>query len=38
MILDHLALARQHVAIGEKHIIRQRDIISELELGGHDTV
>ena len=37
MILDHLALAKQHVALGEKHITRQREIIADLELGGHDT-
>jgi hypothetical protein len=36
MTLDHLVLARQHVTGGEKHIARQRGMISQLERGGHD--
>jgi hypothetical protein len=33
-----LVLAREHVALGEKHITPQREIISGLGLAGHDTV
>jgi hypothetical protein len=37
MLEDHLRQALGHVALGRKHIARQREIISELELGGRDT-
>jgi hypothetical protein len=37
MILDHLELARRHVAEGEEHIVRQRAIVAGLERDGHDT-
>jgi hypothetical protein len=36
MKLDHLAQARRHVAIGERHIARQRELVIELERDGHD--
>ncbi len=31
VLLRHLVEARAHVAIGEKHIARQRQIVAELE-------
>jgi len=37
MILDHLAQARCHVAMGEKHIASQREVIAALERNGYDT-
>ena len=37
MILDHLAQSREQVALGEKHIARQHEIISELDRDGHGT-
>ena len=37
MILQHLAQAREHVALGTAHITRQMEIIAELERGGHDS-
>lgn len=37
MIKRHLAQAEQHVAEGEKHLIRQRELIAKLERDGHDT-
>jgi hypothetical protein len=37
LILNHLALAETHVAQGEEHIIRQRNIIETLARQGHDT-
>jgi len=36
-MIEHLAQAERHVAQGELHLIRQREIIDELERGGHDT-
>jgi hypothetical protein len=36
MILEHLAQARQHVALGAMHIARQIEIIDELKSRGHD--
>jgi hypothetical protein len=36
-ILDHLELARRHVAEAERHIDQQRWIIARLERDGHDT-
>jgi hypothetical protein len=32
-----LVQAEQHVALGERHIARQREIVAELERDGHDT-
>jgi hypothetical protein len=37
MILDHLELARRHVAEAERHIDQQRWTIARLERDGHDT-
>jgi hypothetical protein len=37
MMVDHLKQAQLHVALGEKHIARQYDIISELERDGNDS-
>ena len=37
MILDHLALAEQHVRQGRRHIAQQKRIILDLMNGGHDT-
>ena len=37
VILNHLAQAERHVAEGEQHIIRQREIIEMLARQGHDT-
>jgi hypothetical protein len=37
MIADQLREAERHVALGEKHIARQYDIISELERYGLDS-
>jgi hypothetical protein len=37
MILDHLELARRHVAEAERHIDQQRWIIARLERDGNDT-
>lgn len=35
MIERRLAEAEDHVAVGEKHIARQKDIVAELERDGH---
>jgi hypothetical protein len=37
MLERHLAQADDHIAIGRKNITRQREVIGELERGGHDT-
>ena len=37
MIRDHLALAEEHVAKGERIVARQKDLVAELENDGHDT-
>jgi hypothetical protein len=37
MLKDHLALAERHAAEGEARIVKQHDIIAELERDGHDT-
>lgn len=37
MIVDQLREANRHVELGEKHIARQYDIISELERNGEDS-
>jgi hypothetical protein len=34
--LEHLELARQHIAQSERHIAYQREIIDERERDGHD--
>jgi hypothetical protein len=38
VIEANLAQAEAHVALGEKHISRQREIIAEMERDGHDAV
>jgi len=37
LIEAHLVLAEEHVAQGERHIARQRELIELLSRGGHDT-
>ncbi|HSC19371.1 MAG TPA: hypothetical protein VLC74_10685 [Rhizomicrobium sp.] len=37
MIIDHLRLAETHVAEGEHHVARQRELVAELDRDGHDT-
>jgi hypothetical protein len=37
MINDHLARAERHVAQGEQHILRQRELIDALQRKGDDT-
>jgi hypothetical protein len=34
----HLAQAEARIALGQKHIARQNEIIAELEQAGHDAV
>jgi chromosome condensin MukBEF ATPase and DNA-binding subunit MukB len=36
VLLKHLQQARAHIAEGERHIRRQREIIDELERDGHN--
>jgi hypothetical protein len=33
----HLALAEKNVALGERHIERQEELVAELDRDGHDT-
>ena len=35
-IIDQLALAEEHVAVGERSIYRQRNLIAEIEKQGYD--
>ena len=35
--LAHLALAEKNVALGERHIARQEQLVAELDRDGHDT-
>ena len=37
IIQDHLAQTERHVSQGKEHISRQREIIADLERGGHDS-
>jgi hypothetical protein len=37
MELDHLAVAERAVLLGERHIQREEQMISDLDRGGHDT-
>ncbi|UPK26208.1 hypothetical protein [Bradyrhizobium sp. 195] len=37
MILEHLAEAKRHIALGERHIARQIEIIDMLGRHGHPT-
>jgi len=34
---EHLAMAERHVAEGEVHLLRQRQLVSDLRRSGHDT-
>ena len=36
ILQDHLAMAERHIAIGNRVIIRQRQLIDELDADGHD--
>ena len=33
----HLAEAEAHIALGERHIVRQRELVADLARDGHDT-
>ena len=35
--LAHLALADKNVALGERHIAQQEQIVADLDRDGHDT-
>jgi hypothetical protein len=37
LLEQHLAIAQRHVVQGESIIARQRQILVDLERGGHDT-
>jgi hypothetical protein len=37
MVRQHLAEAEEHVALGERHIARQAQIIEQLACAGHNT-
>ena len=37
ILQDHLAMAERHIASGNRVITRQRQLINQLEAGGHDT-
>ena len=37
MFEQHLAQAEGHISLGERHIARQRELVSELERGPYDT-
>jgi Spy/CpxP family protein refolding chaperone len=37
ILQQHLFQAEEHVALGEQHISRQRELIAELDRDGHDT-
>jgi len=34
---EHLVLAERHIAEAKAHIARQKEVIAELERGGHET-
>jgi hypothetical protein len=34
MLLDHLAYVERHISDGERHLLRQREIVDELERHG----
>jgi hypothetical protein len=36
-ILQHLALAERHIVEGEERLVRQQELIAELDRDGHDT-
>ena len=35
MIERHLAQAEEHVTLGESHIVRQKQIVADMERDGH---
>ena len=35
MVLEQLAHAERHIVQGEPHLLRQREIVAELERHGH---
>jgi hypothetical protein len=35
-LIQHLALAQDHVEAGPRHIAKQQEIFKRLEKGGHD--
>jgi PAS domain S-box-containing protein len=37
-MLESFSMACRHVAMGERHIARQREILAELERGGHNSL
>src|SRR5262249_52945160 len=37
-IRESFSMARRHVAMGERHIARQREIVARLERNGHDSL
>ena len=38
ILLEHLALAEEHIEIGSRNIARQEEIIAKLQAHGHDTL
>ena len=36
LLIEHLRQAREHVALGERHLARQREIVGEYERLGLD--
>jgi hypothetical protein len=36
ILLEHLLRTEEHIAKGERHLTRQREIIQQLERDGHD--
>jgi hypothetical protein len=34
-VLEHLAHTERHIRDGERHLLRQREIVAELECHGH---
>ena len=37
LLEEHLAMVERHVAEGEVHLLRQRQLVSDLRRDGHDT-
>ena len=38
MILEHLAQSREHIALGDRHLAQQRELIIKIECEGRDFV
>ena len=36
LLEEHLAQARRHIRLGQEHIKRQKELVTELERDGHD--